>query len=348
MDLDQVMRMLKGKSEVKLVKFVSDKGPNSCEKCLAFHGKVFRADDPEKPELPIHPHCRCRYEELSESEVKSFQNEVLEVKDQVVALGNKVAARATQLLEEFEREINAYSVTALAKGAVTAFPLLLKTTEIVREKKEFENKIASKADSAKINALFTGLQISYAAMQAINQAARATQREMETLGVPGIVKEFSSWFHVQEELFAALKNLHYNRLALREQQLHVLPKSPEEAIKQGFVRAPDKQNLYHRNGGKKGNIKYYHPDTGQEIVFKENRMVETAPENIGTKNFGPIPTTWAHIWKDVLPYWLWGNSPDDNTPWTNRVFGPETGASLNLRLQMLNLIYGLKRNNIIR
>ena len=70
MDLDQVMRMLKGKSEVKLVKFVSDKGPNSCEKCLAFHGRVFRADDPEKPELPIHPHCRCRYEELSESEAK--------------------------------------------------------------------------------------------------------------------------------------------------------------------------------------------------------------------------------------------------------------------------------------
>ena len=43
MDLDQVMGMLKGKSEVKLVKFVSDKGPNSCEKCLAFHGKVFRS-----------------------------------------------------------------------------------------------------------------------------------------------------------------------------------------------------------------------------------------------------------------------------------------------------------------
>ena len=54
MDFDQVMRMLKGKSEVKLVKFVSDKGPNSREKCLAFHGRVFRADDPEKPELPIH------------------------------------------------------------------------------------------------------------------------------------------------------------------------------------------------------------------------------------------------------------------------------------------------------
>lgn len=104
MDLDQVMGMLKGKSEVKLVKFVSDKGPNSCEKCLAFHGKVFRADDPEKPELPIHPHCRCRYEELSKSEVKERQDKILEIKTQLVELGGKVADRAKELIAEFEKK----------------------------------------------------------------------------------------------------------------------------------------------------------------------------------------------------------------------------------------------------
>ena len=327
MDLDQVMRMLKGKSEVKLVKFVSDKGPNSCEKCLAFHGKVFRADDPEKPELPIHPHCRCRYEELSESEVKSFQNEVLEVKDQVVALGNKVAARATQLLEEFKREINAYSVTALAKGAVTAFPLLLNTTEIVREKKEFENRVASKADTAQINALFTGLQISYAAMQKIKYAAQTVQQEMRKLEIDIDVVELyflSDPMHGIESLL--FKDWHYNRLRTPLQQPWALPQSPEEAEALGYTKAPDSQNLYHQFNGQKGNVKYYHPLTGQEAVFDVNGRLVTDPKNIGTYNYFP-PTDFytmvCHFFVDMVPYYKWGNSLEDNTPGVNRLFGPD-------------------------
>ena len=68
-EIEQIMQMLKGKTEAKFVRFVSDKGPNSCEFCRAHHGKIFRMDDPEKPQLPIHPNCRCKYEEIEESEV---------------------------------------------------------------------------------------------------------------------------------------------------------------------------------------------------------------------------------------------------------------------------------------
>ena len=71
MELDQIIQMLKGKTEIKLVKFISDKGPNSCEDCLKHHGEVFQLDDPEKPELPIHPNCRCKYVEVT-SDVANY------------------------------------------------------------------------------------------------------------------------------------------------------------------------------------------------------------------------------------------------------------------------------------
>ena len=67
MGLDQVMQMLNEKNEIKLVKFISDKGPNSCEDCLKHHGKIFCIDDSNKPELPIHPNCRCKYEPIDTS-----------------------------------------------------------------------------------------------------------------------------------------------------------------------------------------------------------------------------------------------------------------------------------------
>ena len=71
MELDEIMQMLKGKTEPQLVRFVSDKGPNSCKACLEHHGKIFRADAADKPQLPIHPNCRCKYEEVKESDAKT-------------------------------------------------------------------------------------------------------------------------------------------------------------------------------------------------------------------------------------------------------------------------------------
>ena len=71
MELDKIIQMLKGKTEPKLVRFISDKGPNSCKACLKHHGKIFRADARDKPKLPIHPNCRCKYEEVKESDAKT-------------------------------------------------------------------------------------------------------------------------------------------------------------------------------------------------------------------------------------------------------------------------------------
>ena len=71
MDFDKIMSMLQRKTEPQLVRFVSDKGPNSCKACLEHHGKIFRADAADKPQLPIHPNCRCKYEEVKESDAKT-------------------------------------------------------------------------------------------------------------------------------------------------------------------------------------------------------------------------------------------------------------------------------------
>ena len=125
----------------------------------------------------------------------------------------------------------------------------------------------------------------------------------------------------------ALKNLHYNRLALREQQLHVLPKSPEEAEKQGFVKAPDSKNIYHRHKGQMGNVKYYHSSTKQEVIFDENGKVVTDIANIGTYNyFAPDGLEGIlHILVDVLPYYQGGNDKNDTIPAEDRILGPEGG-----------------------
>ena len=70
MELDKIMQMLKEKTEPKLVRFISDKGPNSCKACLKHHGKIFRADARDKPKLPIHPNCQCKFEEIDTADTK--------------------------------------------------------------------------------------------------------------------------------------------------------------------------------------------------------------------------------------------------------------------------------------
>ena len=76
MELDRIMQLLKAKTEVKLLRFVSERGPHCCSACLAHDGKVFQADDPDLPELPIHPNCRCKLVEQDSREQVNRPTEV--------------------------------------------------------------------------------------------------------------------------------------------------------------------------------------------------------------------------------------------------------------------------------
>ena len=309
--------MLKKQTDVKLVKFISDKGPNSCKACLAHHGKVFRKDDPGNPKLPIHPNCRCRYEDLTQSEVAALQKDVQNAQSELVNYGNQIAAKAIRILDECKNEIRNTAASCAVTGTLQA---LSYTDKINNVQKALENKIAPKIATAELTAMFTSLQLTLAAMQKINQAAEIVQNAMQTSGVSGFIRELVSWRNLEDELRHAAKNLHYNRLALREQQLHVLPKSPEEAEKKGFTKASAFETMYHKNNRQYGNVKYFHKKTGQEVIFNENGQVVTDPENIGTFNYYP-PENWlGHVSYDVIWYSLWGNSREDTTPIVNRIF----------------------------
>ena len=154
MELDQIIQMLKGKTEIKLVKFISDKGPNSCEDCLKHHGEVFQLDDPEKPELPIHPNCRCKYELLTPNEVASYQGEVQKIKTQLINYGNRIAAQAVQLLLECEKEIKTHTVTHTANAVVTALPIVSKTMEVIEKGKALEEQVDSTVLSFQVLSFF--------------------------------------------------------------------------------------------------------------------------------------------------------------------------------------------------
>ena len=43
------------------IRYVADNGKNTCRECAENDGKTFDIDDPDLPQLPIHPHCRCKY-----------------------------------------------------------------------------------------------------------------------------------------------------------------------------------------------------------------------------------------------------------------------------------------------
>lgn len=67
-------------------------------------------------------------------------------------------------------------------------------------------------------------------------------------------------------------------------------------------------------------MKYVSPDGHYEAVRDRDGNLVTDSANLGTYNYYPL---WdlRHLPADIIPYWIWGNAPDDLTPVWNRVFG---------------------------
>ena len=130
-------------------------------------------------------------------------------------------------------------------------------------------------------------------------------------------------------IYEDIKNIHYSRLDMVIQQMQYLPKNPKEAKSKeaqndGWKKATENENWYHRNNGGINNVKYYNIKTGQEVIYEsdnDDAKLVTSVDNIGTFNYYPPKEIIAHWTYDVLPYWLWGNSKEDNTSLLNRLFG---------------------------
>jgi len=64
MDLERIKQTLERISLPQYTKFVAERNGKTCDSCRRYHEKVFRKDDPRRPTLPIHPNCRCKYQDI--------------------------------------------------------------------------------------------------------------------------------------------------------------------------------------------------------------------------------------------------------------------------------------------
>ena len=323
MNIEELVEYINRITPSRLVRFVSEQSENSCRDCLKHHNQIFEENDKDRPKLPIHPNCRCKYEYLTNGEVTGLQNELREIQIQLIDYGNQFANKINQLSAEYARAIKNHTNLYTIITVKSAFSVAWQTLKLIEKGKAVKEDLTAAADNSKLTSIVTALLLSYWAMKNIEQINKSLQEKMKQTGLDYALSEIISWQSPMQKVENLLKEWHYNRLLLPEQQLVNLPQSPEEAIKRGFIRAPDHQNLYHRNKGQIMNVKYYHPQTGQEVVFDYQGKVVTDPANIGTFNYGTNPVSVSHFWQDVLPYYLWGNSPFDQTHWEDRIFGPE-------------------------
>jgi len=120
------------------------------------------------------------------------------------------------------------------------------------------------------------------------------------------------------------KRLHYNR-----NQGNQIATYEEVQRSKDWKKASYLSTRQHRLGpGNENNVKYVNIINGSELVFRPDGTLVTDPVNRGTRNFiihddEPFPI--GHVIYDLLPYFLWGNSPDDPTSVWNRLTGYYNG-----------------------
>jgi len=142
----------------------------------------------------------------------------------------------------------------------------------------------------------------------------------------------------------AYKQRHYQRNDLAEQPrfktVDELRKYASENNLEVFTYS-DSQSRYHRYNnnnikvGMKNGWEYvYDPSTGKiaydsedmgtynhNVIRQERRndIFQTRPDVLGQD----IGNAAGHYFKDVLPYWIWGSTPDDSTTKKQRVIGAQ-------------------------
>lgn len=74
MNVERIVSALKANQSKHYFKYVLDGKTKNCANCLRLDGEIFAEDDGNKPILPLHPNCDCRYVEVSEREFLRQQN----------------------------------------------------------------------------------------------------------------------------------------------------------------------------------------------------------------------------------------------------------------------------------
>ena len=136
-----------------------------------------------------------------------------------------------------------------------------------------------------------------------------------------------------------LKKEHYARNDLQaDYQLNYTKK--QEALSNDFkqlglnkgIDKAERMDDYHEQGignpSPLGNDKLVKPDENGngkgsfELVYDSNDNLVTDPVNMGSYNkCDPDKSKIGHFIQDMVPYYLWGNSPDDPTTMMERITG---------------------------
>ena len=127
------------------------------------------------------------------------------------------------------------------------------------------------------------------------------------------------------------KEDHYARN--NNQPVGSLPQTAAEAMDTYENGIRDKsQAACHQYTAKDGaNTKWVSADGKMEAIYDSQGRLVLADEDVGTYNLCPfvsdqgfttaVKTGIGHFFKDMLPWYLWGNSPDDQTTIVDRIVG---------------------------
>lgn len=186
---------------------------------------------------------------------------------------------------------------------------------------------AGSADTARTPSSYTQAEIGSTVLK---------KRSKKEVYIEAGIRTVAMFVFSQGDVNKTVENMREAHYARNEKNTD-LPKTAAEAEALGWKRSD--ASLYHQfddrskeeiaedmlRGFPEGNQKYVSRD-GREVVYThDGEHIVTDPENMGTYNYVEVESSediFGHLALDVLPYWLWGNSADDSTPFTARVLGP--------------------------
>ena len=139
--------------------------------------------------------------------------------------------------------------------------------------------------------------------------------------VENLEDEFNSW---KEVIKIPSKEEHYNRNQYNT-NIPLTIEEMEEMEESGEWKILNVATYHQFTSENRTNVKYVSADGYREAIYDSKDNLVTAPEDMGTYNFVPSDHDgWrgfvGHILQDVIPWYRWGNSPEDTTEFIDRVF----------------------------
>lgn len=124
-----------------------------------------------------------------------------------------------------------------------------------------------------------------------------------------LIKKFNE---VKEKVgFIPTKQQNYERN--KYMPIDKLPQTEDECKRLGWDNGVA-SDCHQFTSKDKSNRKWVSPDGKLEVIFDKDGKIVTDPADYGTYNFSsPNDNPLGHFTQDVIPWLLWGNSPEDST-----------------------------------